>query len=328
MARKPLFAVLLVLLVAPPAHSQQWARKMFQDTRHDFGTVARGAKTEFRFVLKNIYLEDVHIAGVRSSCRCTRVRIEQPWLKTYEEGAVVATINTPSFRGHKPATITVTFDKPRFAQVQLQSDVYIRSDVELEPGGVELGTVEQGTVAQKKITVTRTGRSDWEIVDVKSSNPHVSGEVVPARRDRGRVAYELSVRLNGTAPAGYLRDHLILVTNDRRNREVPVLIEGIVQAPVMVSPASLFMGVVQPGEKVTKQLVVRAKQPFRITAVRCDDDCFQFDASTEREPKLLHLVPVTFIASQTPGKVQKQIRIETDLGEPSPEASAYAVISP
>ena len=37
---------------------------------------------------------------------------------------------------------------------------------------------------------------------------------------------------------------------------------------ITVSPTALFMGVVQPGQKVTKQLVVKGKKPFRILGRR------------------------------------------------------------
>ncbi len=39
------------------------------------------------------------------------------------------------------------------------------------------------------------------------------------------------------------------------------------------------------------------------------------------------MIPVTFVAGNTEGKVTKTIRIVTDLGQASPELSAYAVIS-
>jgi len=328
MTRNCLSALLLGLLTTGAAAGENWAEKMFEASRHDFGSVARGAKTEFEFVVKNIYLEDVHISDVRSSCGCTQVSIKSPTLKTYETGAIVASINTPSFRGQKGATITVTFDRPQFAQVQLQTSVFIRSDVMLEPGVVAIGSVEQGLSSERKITVARNGRSDWQILEVRSANPHLSGEAVQTQRDRFQVAYELTVRLNGSAPAGYLRDHLVLVTNDGQSGEIPVPVEGVIQAPITVSPPSLFMGVLQPGEKVTKQLVVRGKKPFRITSVRCEDTSFEFAPSQGEEPKSLHLVPVTFVAGQSPGKVLKTIRIETDLAEIPPELPAYAVVSP
>ena len=44
---------------------------MFKVTEHDFGSVARGAKAEYRFVFENLYMEDVHISHAYSSCGCT-----------------------------------------------------------------------------------------------------------------------------------------------------------------------------------------------------------------------------------------------------------------
>ena len=328
MVRKVASALLLTLLACSPGAAQEWAQKMFETTSHDFGSVARSAKTEFEFVLKNIYLEDVHIASVRSSCGCTRVRIKEPWLKAYEESAIMADINTQAFRGRKPATITVTFDKPYRAQVQLHSKVYIRSDVVIEPGSVELGAVDEGMPIEKKVAVTRTGRSDWRILEVKCANPHISGEVVETRRSRGQVAYELSVYLDENAPAGYIQDHLMLVTNDYQSTQVPVAVEGVVQSIIMVSPASLFMGVVRPGQKVTRQLVVRSKKPFRIVSVNCDDSCFEFGTPADDAPKPMHLIPVTFVAGEEPGRVLKTIRVQTDLTDTPPELSAVAVVSP
>ena len=71
MIRKFLFSLCLFGLLGGIANAQEWARKMFEVRSHDFGSVARDAKTEYEFVLQNIYEEDVHIASVRASCGCT-----------------------------------------------------------------------------------------------------------------------------------------------------------------------------------------------------------------------------------------------------------------
>jgi hypothetical protein len=329
MVRKVGVSLLFVLLCGSPLLAQQWAEQMFENTRHDFGTVARGAKSEYRFVLSNRYVEDVHVAGVRSSCGCTSVWIEKPLLKTYEKGAIVAHFNTDKFTGRKGATITVTFDKPFRAQAQLHVTGEIRSNVQFEPGSVQFGTVDCGTPAEKTVQVTYSGRSDWEIVDVTSMNPHFSVRMEAVKARRGQVTYELFVRLDEQAPPGYLNDCLMLMTNDSKMPQIPLAVEGLVQAGISVTPTSLFMGVLQPGQKVTKQLVVRGKKPFRILSVKCDDngECFLFDPSTASAPKPLHLIPVTFVAGDQLGKVLKTIRIETDLEEASPELSAYAVVA-
>ncbi len=327
MLRRTALALLVGVLAGSSAYGQKWADTMFETTSHNFGSVARGAKAEFEFVLSNIYLEDVHIASVRSSCGCTQVRIKKPDLKTYEKSAIVAKINSKSFTGDRGATLTVTIDKPFYAEVRLKSKVYIRSDVVFSPDSVQVGEIEEGTAVEKKISIDYVGRSNWQILEVKSANPHISGEVVETRRSGGRVGYELVARLDGDVPAGFLQDHLILVTNDRNKTQVPVTVEGVVQSGITVSPASLFLGVIEPGKKVTKQLVVRGKKPFRIVSVTCDDESFEFGDIKTDEAKPLHLIPVTFFAGEQSGKVLKTIRIETDSDQSPPELSAYAVVA-
>ena len=129
-----------------------------------------------------------------------------------------------------------------------------------------------------------------------------------------------------TAPAGYLRDHVVLVTNDSRSPQMPVLVEGEVQPDVSVSLGSLFFGVLRPGDKVTKEVVVRSKKPFRIKAVTGDTASFSFPAA-ENEAKTLHLMPVTFVAGADFGRVVKTLRIRTDLSDSPVEVSTYAAVN-
>lgn len=303
---------LLACALATPLAAQEWARKMFAVTSHDFETVARGARAEFAFEVTNLYKEEVHLAGVRASCGCVTPTITKDRLKTWEKGTVLVTFNTRSFVGHRTATITVTIDQPYYAEVQLNIAGFIRGDVVVEPGVLEFPAVTRGTPAEKAIQVKYAGRSDWKILDVRSANEHLEVEMAENTRGQGRVAYDLRVRLKDDAPVGYFRDQMVLVTDDPSARQIPVPIEGNVLSPLTVSPAALNLGVVKPGQTVTRQLVVRASQPFHITGINCPDGCFQFAPS--EEAKQMHLVPVTFTAAREPGKVVQKIEIVTDMG--------------
>lgn len=299
---------------------------MFEARSHDFGTIARAAKAEFAFEVKNLYLKDVHIASVRSSCGCTTPRIEKDTLKTYEKGAIIAHINSESFLGHQGATITVTIDKPFYATVQLSVKVYVYSDVLLEPASVAMGSIARGTSAERTIRVRYTGRADWRIVEVKSNNPHLTGTVTEATRQGGRVAYDLKVVLDKDAPVGYVNESLWLLTNDPQRKQIPVPVEGQVQADISVSPTSLFLGVLQPGQSVTKQIVVRGHKPFRIASIKGDCKCLQATAPKGEEAKSLYLVPVKFTAGEKAGRIEQSIHIETDSGPTILTIPAYAVV--
>jgi hypothetical protein len=310
-------ALALLLAVALPSvvSAQQWAEKMFSQTKHDFGTVARGAKAEYEFEVENIFKEDVHIASVRSSCGCTTPSITKNTLKTYEKGAIVAKFNTSSFLGHRSATITVTIDKPYYAEMQLQVAGFIRSDVVFEPGVINLGQMEQGAGGEAQVKVTYAGRENWNIKDILSNNSNFEVELSEPARGRGQVVYTMTVRLKPDAPAGHINDQLTLVSDDVRNETIPLQVEGRVMSLLDVSPAALLIGAVDPGQKVTKQLVVKSKQKFKVTEVKCAaGDCFQFKLPDSDQAKTLHLIPVTFTAGDEPGQFSTKICIETDLG--------------
>ncbi len=315
--RLPVFRTLVASLammtfLAPAANAQQWARKMFKTTSHNFGVVAKGAKAEYDFELQNIFVEDVHLAAVRSSCGCTEPHIVNPDLKTWEKGAIRAVFNTKSFVGSRSATVTVVIDRPYFAEVQLSVRGYIRGDVLFTPGSVSFGEVEASQVAERTVSVSYAGRSSWDITDVRSANPHFEVELSDRQSQYGRVSYKMLVRLKDDTPVGYIQDQLTIVTNDSYNGTLELPVEGRVVSPVTVSPASLFLGVLKPGQTVKKKLVVRGTKPFKITGVDCPGDCFQFQ--TKDESNKIHLVPVTFTAGDKPGKVSQKIEIRTDLG--------------
>jgi hypothetical protein len=286
---------------------------MFSKLDHDFGTVARGADTVYKFEITNIYKQDMHITGVRSSCGCTSPTVENPIIKTHDKAYIVARFNTRTHVGQKGATLTVSFAAPYAAEVQLHVHGNIRSDVVFNPGQIEFGEVNEGEPKQQKVTVQYAGRPDWEIVDVTNDNDNFEVELLEAERSGGRVAYNLVVRLKENLPAGYVKDQLTVVTNDSRpeNRRIPLFVSGHVRPEFSVTPSQLVLGEIAPGAEVTKKIIVRGKEAFKILDVDCGEDCFEF-ANDSDEAKKLHVVTVKFRAGEQPGRIQTPIKIVTD----------------
>ncbi|NUQ61966.1 MAG: DUF1573 domain-containing protein [Pirellulales bacterium] len=310
-----LFASGLVLSFTGNVLAQEWAKAMFNHTDHDFGTVARGAKVEHRFGFENIYLEDAHVVSVRSSCGCTVPEVTKPFLKTYEQSELIAKLDTKRFTGRRDATLTVVFDKPFPAEVQLHVYAFIRGDVVVQPGEARFESVEQGATAKQRLMVSYAGRNDWRILAVKTNRPCLEATVVERGRNQGQVTYELEVTLKPDTPVGYLRDQLVLVTDDRdpKAAQVPVPVEAIVVPGVQVRPNPLTLGVLSPGQSVTRQLVVQAKKPFRVLSAVGPDSRFQFTVPESSRP--VQLIPVIFTADQTTGKIAGSIRLQTDLAD-------------
>ena len=307
--------LVVALVVCNVGESQEWAQKMFKTTTYNFGNLARGSKPEFKFDLTNRYKDEVHIAGVRSSCGCTIVEITKSTLKHLETGQIICRFDTISHIGAKKSVVTVTFDRPYTTEVQLMVSGFVRRDVVMQPGVVEFGQVRKGVAVERKIQIEYAGRPDWQIVDVRSNNTDYEVKLEPSKRLGGRVSYELLVRLKESSPPGYLHDHLTLVTNDPMSDMIEIPVEGRVLTDITVSPASLALGDICIGDRILKKIVVRSDKPFRIVDIRCEDDCFQFlPAGGLRKT---HIVPITFVAQGKPGRINQRIHIETDLDQGS-----------
>jgi len=303
---------LSILVLAAPTQAAEWAEKMFPVRSHDFGTVARAAKAEFYFPVKNIYAEPVHILAVRASCGCTTPTVTKETIERNETGYIIATFNTDRFLGSRRATIKVTLDRPQPARVELTIEGFVRRDVVIDPGVVRFGEVASGQAEAQAVNVAYAGRDDWQLMQVESSAGYLQTLIEEKRRQGGRVDYRLTVRLSDHAPAGYIQEELVLLTNDRNStsRRIPLKVEGRVVPHLSVQPRSLYLGDLVVGEPVTKKLIVRGRIPFKVLAVKMGDRVLDVEASKEAKP--LHVLSVTFTPEQ-PGPLENDLVIETDL---------------
>jgi len=314
--RKAVWALVCFFSFAGHLAAQEWAEKMFSTLDHDFQTVARGADTVYKFEIKNIYKQDMHITGVRSSCGCTSPTVEHGDIKTHEKGYIVARFNTRTHVGQRGATLTVTFGAPYAAEVQLHVKGNIRGDIVFNPGAIEFGDVAETQQKVQEVAVEYAGRDDWKITDITNDNDNFEVELKETQRAAGRVSYKLFVRLKPGLPVGYVKDQLTVVTNDTRpgNQRIPLIVNGRVRPEFSVTPERLVLGELEAGKQLTKKIVVRGVEPFKIVDVTCgEQDCFDF--KTDTESRTVHFVEVTFRAGEAPGKLQTPIRILTDRGE-------------
>ena len=307
----PLFSVALAAAIfgqAPSAFAQNndWAKKMFDKLSHDFGKVARGADVQYRFRVKNIYKQTVHISNVRTTCGCSAATPTKRTLKTYETADIIVTMNTQKFLRQKDSNLIITFDKPLFATVRIPIRAYIRPDVVLRPGSVKFGAIEQGKSFRKSLSIAYAGRRDWKIERVKINSPYLSGTVKQISRSGGRVRYQLSVTLKPGAPVGILREQIVLVTNDANSPFVPVAVTAHVESEFTVTTAPL--GTVKPGQKKVFNVVIRGRRPFRVDKLICANspDCFQ--AKLSGKSRSVHVISITFVPPKKVGAFQETLK--------------------
>jgi len=300
------------LAEAQTVTSENWAGKMFETLEHDFRTVGRGTKCEYHFDFTNRYEEDVHVAAVRTSCGCTTPTVTQRTLKTHETSSVVARFNTETFIGDKSAVITVVFDQPYYAEVQLKVSGFIRTDVTFDPPEIAFGEIAPGEGSFQDVTITHTGSSNWKITDVRSHCDDLQVQLSPPTQSPGMVCYRMRVKVLDSMPEGDVRERLTLVSNDRDFPTTEMSVNGRIRPSLSVSPAAVSLGTAVPGNTVEKRLLIRGDSPFEVTDVLCPDPRFEFELPAGS--KKLHFVRLRFNADTQDQRVAQEIRIATTLG--------------
>ena len=279
-----LSALMVSLAVASTASAQ--SARLFEKTSHDFGSVAKAAKTEFRFYFENPYNEPMHVRSVRTSCGCTTPILETQDVAPKGKGSVLAKFNTHSHVGQKGATLTVTVDRPFFAEYQLQVKGYIRTDVVFNPGEASFGSLQQGKTKDIQVNLDYAGRSDWKIMGLTTSNTFLNAVAKETSRSGGRVQYQIDLTMGENAPAGSFESELIVTTNDRNLTKVPLRVTASIVPGITIVPSTVSLGDVLTGEPVRQLIVLKSQTPFLITGI--ESDVFDIDIELGNEPRALH----------------------------------------
>ncbi len=308
------------LINSRSVYAADWTQQAFPVRSHDFGAVAVASKTEFRFPIYNPFSADMVITSVGASCGCTTPIIETRNIPPGGNGSILARFNTGSFKGKKGADLTVRIGAPVFSEVRLRVDGYIRQDMVFHPGSIDFAKVSQGDATIKSTKILYAGRSDWQIVDVRANQTWLQPELKQLTRNGGQATYELNVTLREDAPTGFFQDEIVVITNDKQMPRVPLTVTGSVDSALTISPQSIAIGGLKPGETYEKRLVVHGREPFKIESITCEGWDVKFEPTVEA--KTTHLINTTFTPTETVTGSQRAAVVIKTSGDKSVTAKA------
>jgi hypothetical protein len=330
--RVVLVGVALVSGTARDASAAGWADGLFSEQGHDFGPVARGAKVHHPFVLTNRLEEPVTILNLRASCGCTTGKPSQTTIPPGQRAVIEAEMDTRNFTGKKATTLFVTLVTAggQEAEVRLAISSTILSDIVLNPGTIDFGSVTKGQATQKVLTIDRVGAPQWRVERMLSACRAIDASMVETARNSSTVSYALTVTLKPDAPAGVLRDEIRVVTNDPESPGIPIQVTGLIRGDLTATPSLLSLGRVSSTDGIRGKLLVRSSKPFRIVSVEGAGDGFTVTADDSAATPL-HLLTVGYRPEEgtNRGDLRKTFRVLTDLpSEPPLEVTATLHVDP
>jgi hypothetical protein len=214
-------------------------------------------------------------------------------------GEVKATFKTKGYNGTARKSVTVETNDPKNKQVRLTLTGKVVAEVTVVPRYVNFGSVLKDESREpKKLEIEFLKGKNIEIKEVKSETPQII--VKQVKQDASGAEY--SVSLAEDVPVGRVAGQIVIRTNSKKDSEVRVAVHAFVQGNVSVTPQVVTLGIIRPGEPVTREVTLKGKADagFTVKEVKASSESITSEVSPGKEGDLFKIT-VTY----NPGKLKK-----------------------
>jgi hypothetical protein len=237
----------------------------------DYGTIAKGDKLDWSFVVKNTGDSDLQIIAAKPGCGCTVADFDKV-IKPGESGKVTAHVDTSAFAGPIAKTVTLETNDPTTPTSQLTIHAVVKPYVEAFPAGFVRFNLLQGDADAQAVTIYSDEDDPFQITSVeapaaepgkdpwiKASYEKITNEsdLAPNVGKPGQAQYKVKITVGGPdAKVGPIAEKVRIVTNSKHQPEYLVSVSGVVRPPFRVEPSALNFGEVTPTDVAATRMVM------------------------------------------------------------------------
>ncbi|HKS23912.1 MAG TPA: DUF1573 domain-containing protein [Thermoanaerobaculia bacterium] len=248
----------------------------------DYGTVPKGDKLEWAFVVKNTGDSDLQIIAAKPGCGCTVADFDKV-IKPGATGKVTAHVDTTNFAGPIAKSVTLETNDPNTPTAQLTLHAIVKPYVEAYPAGFVRYNLLQGDADSQTVTLYSEEDDPFEITKIEVPGDYVKAtyakidkkeDLAPNVGRAGQNQYKVTITVGGPdAKIGPLADKIHIYTNSKHQPEYPISISGIVRPTFRVEPAGVNFGEVAPSDSAaTRSVLLRSNdtktpEKFMVTKV-------------------------------------------------------------
>lgn len=248
----------------------------------EFGTVPRGDKLDWTFIVKNMGDADLKIIAARPSCGCTVADFDKV-IRPGQSGKVTAHVDTANFAGPIAKVVTLDTNDPSTPSAQLTIHAIVKPYVEANPAGFVRFNMLQGDTDVQTVTLYSEETEPFEIVKVESPQPWLKvdykkiedpAQILPAVGRPGQAQYRVTVTAGGNdAKIGPLAEKIHIVTNSKHTPDYWLSVSGVIRPTFRVEPSGVNFGEVTPTDSAATRSVVlrsnnlKAPETFTVSKV-------------------------------------------------------------
>ena len=238
----------------------------------DYGTIAKGEKLDWSFLVKNTGDTDLQIIAAKPGCGCTVADFDKV-IKPGETGKVTAHVDTTAFAGPIAKTVTLETNDPTTPTSQLTIHAIVKPYVEAFPAGFVRFNLLQGDADTQSVMLYSEEDEPFQVTKVELPVDPATNEPVKwvkttyekvADADKapnvgrpGQDQYKVNITVGGpNANVGALADKVHIYTNSKHQPDYFVSISGVIRPTFRVEPSMLNFGEVTPNDVSATRMVM------------------------------------------------------------------------
>jgi len=291
----------------------------------DYGTVPKGDKLEWAFVVKNTGDADLQIIAAKPGCGCTVADFDKV-VKPGESGKVTAHIDTTAFAGPIAKTVTLETNDPSTPTAQLTIHAIVKPYVEAYPAGFVRFNLLQGESDSQGVTLYSEEDEPFQIVKVEAPVDWIKvdykkiddpSQAAPNVGKAGQAQYKLNVTVGGPdAKVGPIAEKVHIVTNSKHQPDYMVSVSGVVRPTYRVDPANgVNFGEVAPPDTATRAVMLHSnnlKAPDSFVVTKAESSTPSVTTSIKQTAnKGEYEVTLQIAKDAKPGDVDGTVKIFT-----------------
>jgi len=238
----------------------------------DYGTIAKGEKLDWSFLVKNTGDTDLQIIAAKPGCGCTVADFDKV-IKPGETGKVTAHVDTTAFAGPIAKTVTLETNDPTTPTSQLTIHAIVKPYVEAFPAGFVRFNLLQGDADTQSVMLYSEEDEPFQVTKVELPIDPETNEPVKwvkttfdkvAEADKapnvgrpGQDQYKVNITVGGAnAHVGALADKVHIYTNSKHQPDYFVSISGVIRPTFRIEPSMLNFGEVTPNDVAATRMVM------------------------------------------------------------------------
>ncbi|HEV7486040.1 MAG TPA: DUF1573 domain-containing protein [Thermoanaerobaculia bacterium] len=238
----------------------------------DYGTIAKGEKLDWSFLVKNTGDSDLQIIAAKPGCGCTVADFDKV-IKPGETGKVTAHVDTTAFAGPIAKTVTLETNDPTTPTSQLTIHAIVKPYVEAFPAGFVRFNLLQGEADTQSVMLYSEEDEPFQVTKVELPIDPATNEPVKwvkttfdkvAEADKapnvgrpGQDQYKVNITVGGpNANVGALAEKVHIYTNSKHQPDYFVSISGVIRPTFRVEPSMLNFGEVTPNDVSATRMVM------------------------------------------------------------------------